>query len=143
VVLDVAQSGADFRFATARAMHDHDVLPDTLSSDLNRFNEGGPVHSLVEVMSKLLALGVPLASVVAMVTANPARVLHLDHEIGSLAPGREADVSVLRMVDGPAVLSDGFESVTVDRRLVPVGCLRAGTWIDADAHAVSPAPLAA
>ena len=143
VVLDVGHSGADFRFAAARALLDLGVLPDTVSSDLNRFNEDGPVHSLIEVMSKVLALGVDLTDVIAMATITPARVLHLDDELGSLAVGRTADITVLRLADGPAALSDGFETVTADRRLEPVGCLRAGAWHAALDHAVAPLPHAA
>jgi dihydroorotase len=140
VVLDLGHSGADFRFAAARRLFELGVLPDTLSTDINLFNESGPVHSLVEVMSKMLALGLPLAAVVAMVTVRPARVVHLEDELGALGPGREADVTVLRLEQGDFELSDGFERVRVPERLVPVGCLRAGAWHDASPYAVSPLP---
>ena len=53
-------------------------------------------------------------------------------ELGTLAPGRSAEVSVLRIDDGDAELSDGYETMVATRRLVPVGCLRAGRWIEAD-----------
>jgi dihydroorotase len=139
VVLDVGHSGADFRFEAARALMDLGVRPSTVSSDLNLFNEGSPVHSLVEVMSKMLALGIDLPDVIAMATSTPAAVLHVEDELGALGVGREADVTLLRLEEGPAVLTDGFEHVTVDERLVPVGCLRAGVWHPAAAHAVSAA----
>ena len=48
--------------------------------------------------------------------------------------GRPAEVSVLRIDEGDAVLSDGFETITASQRLVPVGCLRAGEWIEADSQ---------
>ncbi|HEY3187836.1 MAG TPA: hypothetical protein VGJ70_10200, partial [Solirubrobacteraceae bacterium] len=54
-------------------------------------------------------------------------------ELGALAPGRSAEVSVLRIDEGDAHLSDGYETLVAGRRLVPIGCLRAGTWIEADA----------
>jgi dihydroorotase len=142
VVLDIGHSGADFRFAAARQLMDLGIMPDTVSTDINLFNEGGPVHSLVEVMSKMLALGLDLPAVVAMATSRPAEVLHLEHEIGSLGLGRTADVSVLRLENEDAVLSDGFETINVSSRLVPIGCLRAGRWHDAATHAVSE-PVAA
>lgn len=135
--LDLGHSGSDFRFAAARQLFELGYLPDTLSTDLNLFNEDAPVHSLVEVMSKMLALGVPLESVIAMVTSNPAKVLRRSDVLGSLAVGRQADVSVLKLEDGAFALSDGFETVRTDRRLAPVGCLRAGQWHDAQPHAVS------
>ena len=143
LILDLGHSGSDFRFSAARRLFDLGYLPNTLSTDLNLFNEDGPVHSLVDVMSKVLALGVPLPEVVAMVTATTARVLRRGDVLGALAPGRPADVSVLRIEEGEFPLSDGFETVLARRRLVPVGCLRAGRWHDSAPHAVGPAAVAA
>jgi dihydroorotase len=76
---------------------------------------------------------VPLADVVAMTTSVPAAVIGRADELGTLAVGRSAEVSVLRVDAGDAALSDGFETLVAPQRLVPVGCLRAGTWIEADA----------
>jgi dihydroorotase len=40
---------------------------------------------------------------------------------------------VLRLVDGPAHLTDGFETIEAPERLVPIGCVRGGQWIAATA----------
>jgi len=131
VQLDVGHSGTDFRFATARALFDQGYLPTTISTDLNVFNVEHPVISLAQTMSKMWALGIPLRDVIAMTTGNPARVIHREDELGTLAPGRTANVSVLRVDEGAFELSDGYETVAVERRLAPVGCVRAGAWIEA------------
>ena len=68
-----------------------------------------------------------------MATSAPATVIGRADELGTLAPGRLAEVSVLRIEEGDAALSDGYETLVAGRRLVPVGCLRAGGWIEADA----------
>ena len=47
----------------------------------------------------------------------------------TLALGRCADVTVLGVDDGPAELSDGFETLVADRRLAP-GRLPAGRRVD-------------
>jgi dihydroorotase len=133
VRLDIGHSGTDFRFATARRLFDQGYLPTTISTDLNVFNVDEPVVSLAETMSKVWALGVPLADVVAMATAAPAAVIRRADELGALAAGRSAEVSVLRVEEGDATLSDGYETIVAGRRLAPVGCLRAGSWIEADA----------
>jgi dihydroorotase len=138
VRLDVGHSGTDFRFATARTLFDLGFLPTTISTDLNIFNVDHPVVSLPETMSKIWALGVPLVDVVAMATSSPASVVQRDTELGALAVGREADVSVLRIEEGDAELSDGYETLVASRRLVPVGCLRAGEWIAARSAALAP-----
>jgi dihydroorotase len=131
VHLDVGHSGTDFRFATARTLFDQGYLPTTVSTDLNVFNVDHPVVSLAQTMSKMWALGVPLADVVAMTTCNPARVIHREHELGTIEPGRVANVSVLRIDEGDFELSDGFESISVTQRLSNAGSVRAGTWIPA------------
>ena len=130
--LDVGHSGTDFRFATARTLFDQGFLPTTISTDLNVFNVDHPVVSLAQTMSKMLALGVELPDVVAMTTCNPARVIHREAELGTLAPGRVANVSVLRVDEGDFELSDGLrDGRGRAQRLAPVGCVRAGSWIDA------------
>jgi dihydroorotase len=129
VRLDVGHSGTDFRFSTARVMFDQGYLPTTISTDLNVFNVDHPVVSLAQTMSKIWALGVSLADVVAMTTIGPARVIHREDQLGVLASGREADISVVSVEEGDVELSDGFETITAERRLVPVGCVRAGEWI--------------
>jgi dihydroorotase len=70
---------------------------------------------------------------------NAAATLHREDELGTLAPGRPAEVSVLRVEFGEFAMSDGFETIPVPRRLSPVGCLRAGRWIDALPELASPA----
>ncbi len=131
VNLDVGHSGTDFRFATARVLFDQGYLPTTISTDLNVFNVDHPVVSLVHTMTKIWTLGVPLVDVIAMTTANPARVIGRDAELGTLAPGRSAEVSVLRVEERDIDLSDGYETISAPRSLEPIGCVRAGTWIPA------------
>ena len=133
VRLDVGHSGTDFRVATARRMFDQGFLPNTISTDLNVFNVDPPVVSLPETMSKIWALGVSLPEVIAMTTVNPATVVGRPDQLGTLGVGRVADVSVLRVEEGDIELSDGFEMIPAERRLVPVGCVRAGEWIPAAA----------
>jgi len=133
VRLDIGHSATDFRFRDARRLMAAGVRADTVSTDMNVFNIDRPVVSLAETMSKMLALGVGLSEVVAMATIEPARSIHREHEYGSLQVGRGAEVSVLRLVQGEAHVTDGYETVTTTERLVPVGCVRDGEWIEATA----------
>jgi dihydroorotase len=132
VVLDMGHSGTDFRFREARRLMEQGYHLDTVSTDLNAFNIGGPVFSYLENLTKLLALGLDLPDVVAVATSNAARAIGRSAELGSLAVGRSADISVLRLrTDGPFPVSDGHETLASPAALAPVGCVRAGTWIPA------------
>ena len=113
-------------------LFDLGYLPHTISTDLNVFNIGGPVFSLTDTMSKVWAMGVDL----------PAVIAHGHRQHGHAASGgptRSARwpravrrrLSVLRIDEHAVELSDGFESITAERRLVAEGCVRAGTWMPA------------
>lgn len=143
VRMDIGHSGEDFRFRAARALLEAGYPPHTISTDFNVFNLHGPVFSLATTMSKLWALGCSLMDVVAMTTVNVAEQMHLSATHGRIEVGRAATLSVLRVVEEPTVLSDGYRSITAPRVLQPVGCTVAGRWFDATAAGVAPQEVAA
>ncbi|GAA1400610.1 amidohydrolase family protein [Pseudonocardia kongjuensis] len=55
---------------------------------------GGTARMIDVLRSTVTGSGVPLAAAVTAATRTPARLLGLDHEIGSLAAGHRADVLV-------------------------------------------------
>ena len=74
-------------------------------------------------------------------TANPAKMLRMEDEIGTLEPGREADVSVLEVLTGRFRLSDNSgEEMVAERLVVPAWCMRAGRVVRADSPLV-PEPI--
>jgi dihydroorotase len=136
VVLDMGHSGTDFRFREARRLMDQGYLPNTASTDLNIFTLSGPVFSLAENLTKLLALGLSLPDVIAMATTNVARAIGRMDALGSLDVGHPAEVSVFRVRDdGPFPVSDGHEVIASTHAVEPVGCVRGGTWIPSKAVA--------
>jgi dihydroorotase len=72
-------------------------------------------------MSKLLALGMPLADVVRAVTATPARMLHLDERgFGSLSAGAPAHVTIFDVRDEAREIEDAEgEKRTAKQWIVP------------------------
>ena len=156
--------GSHFSYRTARIVLDAGVMPDTLGADMHGYNttvaappgtpdvhpdegdhlfKGAVRFSLVSAMTSMLALGVPLPQVVAMVTRNAARMVGLEGELGTLKVGGVADVSVLADERGRWVMRDneGTQLVT-ERMLQPRLCLRAGVRFDAGAS-ILPMPQAA
>jgi dihydroorotase len=94
---------------------------------------GAAVFSLVQVMTELLALGLPLPDVVAMATANAATFVGLEGQIGTLAPGTVADVTVLARDVGQWTLQDSLGAqITASERLRPEFALKGGTIHQAD-----------
>jgi dihydroorotase len=82
--------------------------------------------------------------VVATVSSNPARMLGLADEIGALAPGMAADISVLDLLGGRFVLSDNSgEQIVTDTLLRPAFCLKGGQRFEADSPLVPPVQEAA
>lgn len=153
--------GSHFSFEMAKRVLDSGIRPFTLGADMHGYNVRVPQQglsaeekstspfagvapfNLTVAMTELLALGMELGEVVRTVTANPARMLRMEDEIGTLAPGRVADISVLDLLGGEFVLSDnsGIEVVT-DKLLQPSFCLRGGEIIATDSPFV-PAPVLA
>ena len=68
-----------------------------MSTDLHTGNF--TVLSLNDVMSKFLAMGVPLQDIVRRSTVNPANEIHRP-ELGTLSVGKEADIAVLEQLNG-------------------------------------------
>ena len=131
VVFDVGHGAGSFTWATAEAALADGFRPDTISSDLHRFNVAGPVHDLATTLSKFLLLGVSLEDVVRMATAAPAAALDRAGALGSLRVGGEADVTLLRLEEGRFELTDTAGTMReARRRLVPVGAFRGGRTVE-------------
>ena len=74
--------------------------------DIRRYENGhiedvngrlaGSALSLNQAIRNCLDFGlVSLSQAISMATANPSRLLHLDHEIGSIRPGFRADMTII------------------------------------------------
>ena len=160
VTIDVGR-GAHFSFDNARAVLAAGILPTTLGADLHGYNikfpDGGrwyrgmftdteemeppedaalpfsTPYGIHHAMSEMMALGVSLPQVVAMATANAAKMLRMEDKIGTLKPGMDADISVFRILSGEWTLRDsnGKEVIT-NQLLHPESVVRAGKVINTD-----------
>jgi dihydroorotase len=127
VNFDVGHGRGAFNWRVARAALDQGLLPGTISSDIHVWNLAGPVYDLATTASKLLHLGLPLTDVVRRVTTTPAACIGRADELGTLAPGAAADVSVFRLAEGEWTFRDSsLEEETGSARLEPVAVIRAG-----------------
>lgn len=130
VRFDVGHGFYNLKWDVAQHLLDLGFPPDSVSTDGAGRNLFWLVYDLPTVMSKLLALGLPLTDLVAMTTHNAAVQIGRAHELGSLAVGRVADVSVLRLEEREWTALDSHrEERLLPRRLVPVLTVRAGEVI--------------
>lgn len=127
VVLDPALGAGNFGFDVCRTQADLGLYPDTISSDLTAGGRGRVVYSLMECMGRFMAAGYSVADMVRMSTVNAAKALGLQDEIGTLAVGREADITIMDVVNGKWKFIDTVQKeFTGEKALKPVLTLRAG-----------------
>jgi dihydroorotase len=127
VVLDPALGAGNFGFDLARTQSDIGLHPDTISSDLTAGGQSRVVYSLLECIGRYMAVGYTVRDMVRMATANAAQALGMQDEIGALAVGREADISVIEEANGRWGFVDTLgQDFTGEKALQPVLTVRAG-----------------
>lgn len=125
VVLDAALGKGNFGFDVAGKMREAGLAPDTISSDITGM--GQTFQSLMECMAKFLAVGYSVHDVIAMTTSQAAMAIGHADDLGALAVGREADITIMEVVDGEFSFVD-----TIGHRfdgaqgIVPVQTVRGG-----------------
>jgi dihydroorotase len=121
VIFDAANGRNNFANRIARVAIADNFLPDIISTDAGMLNVfRGLAIGLPYIMSKYLNLGVDLVDVVRACTATPADFLNMGGQIGTLAPGSCADVTVLKLKPKGTVFADvANETVIGSQLLVP------------------------
>ena len=133
VWLDTAHGRMNFAFDVGRRILDQGLLPHCISTDLTVPGRLNTVHSMTEMMTRFLGLGFGLEQVVTMCTANPAKAIGEDGRLGSLAVGRQADISVLDIRDGDWVVYDILgSSLPVKKAVVPALTVKRGVVFEPD-----------
>ena len=124
---DTAHGRFNFGFDVAKRVLDQGVMPNCISTDITVPGRLLTVHSMVEIMTRFLGFGFPLEQVIEMCTINPARAIGEQHRLGSLAVGRQADISVLEIRDGRWKVYDALrEAMTVEKAVVPFLTVKRG-----------------
>lgn len=112
----ITQHKVDSRFAV---LISDDAHPHTLVSS----------GHLDHIIRRALSFGVDFITAVQMVTINCAQCFRMDHEIGSIAPGKcadivfidnERDVNITRvMIDGDVVAENGKLTIELEKSCFP------------------------
>jgi dihydroorotase len=128
VIIDVGHGGGSFDFTVCEPAMQQGMAPDTISSDIHSVSINTPGYpTLPWVMSKFLAMGMPLDEVVARATVEPAKVIGRVPGLGTLQVGAPADLAVMDVVDGAVEFVDTRNNKrNGQRKLVPYLTIRGG-----------------
>jgi dihydroorotase len=99
IVFDVGHGGGSFLFRQAVPATKQGFFPDVISTDLHIGSMNSGMKDILNTMSKLLNLGMPLKDVVKANTSRAAEVIKRT-DLGHLSVGTEADITVLRVHKG-------------------------------------------
>ena len=124
VIFDVGHGAGSFWFRNAVPASKQGFVPDSISTDLHIGDY--TTVSMNNVMSKFLALGVPLVDVIRRSTVNPASEIHRS-ELGTLSIGKDADIAVLDLMHGHFGYVDcGVAKMDANAQLIARMTIRAG-----------------
>ncbi|GAA0346538.1 amidohydrolase/deacetylase family metallohydrolase [Oceanobacillus oncorhynchi subsp. oncorhynchi] len=119
VKFDVGHGTSSFSYQTIKRFKENYSYPFTISTDVYEKNFEQPVGSLMDTISKLLAVGYDLEDLIESVTILPARTLSLMN-YGSLEPGKKADITMFHIEKKNRELIDSHgEVMKVNQRLIP------------------------
>ncbi len=128
VIFDNCHGRIHWSLANLQAAVREHFLPDIISSDVIRESVFiYPGFSVLHAMNACYAAGMSLMDIFRMVTVNPARALGKSDALGSLAPGRAADVVVADLMPAKKRIYDRFGGeVMLDELIVPLMTVRNG-----------------
>ncbi len=108
VVFEAADARAHFGLPVAETAIGEGFLPDILASDLTKLSMHlrPTAFNMAMQISKYTELGIPFAKTIELCTLAPAIHMGMADTIGSLTPGRAADVAVFRPVKRANVFGD-------------------------------------
>lgn len=100
IIFDVGHGGGSFRFTQAIPALKSGFIPNTISTDLHTGSMNAGMKDQLNVMSKMLNIGMTLQQVMAASTWHPATVIKKQAELGHLSSGAVADVAVFSLHKG-------------------------------------------
>ncbi len=117
VIFDVGHGGGSFLFEQAVPAIKQGFKPNSISTDLHTGSMNGGMKDMINIMSKLLNVGLTLNEVIEKSTWNPAQIIN-KKDLGHLSVGALADVAVLSLDKGSFGFIDvGGNKINGDKKL--------------------------
>jgi dihydroorotase len=126
IIFDVGYGGISFSFSQAIPAVKSGFYPNSISTDIHTGSMNNAMKDQLSVMTKFMAMGMDLNSVIKASTWNPAQIIKHE-ELGNLSVGTEADVAILNLRPGKFGLYDykGYK-IEADKKLECEMTIRAG-----------------
>jgi dihydroorotase len=129
VLLDVGHGPDGFWFRVAAPALKQGLLPDTISTGMDKSSLLLPRAAMTNVMSKFLAMGLTIEQVVERSTIGPAKAIRRP-DLGSIEEGGVADLALLEMRTGTfSFLDSGHGKLTAAKELRCVLTVRNGVVV--------------
>jgi dihydroorotase len=126
VLFDVGHGNSSFSFRIAVPAVEQGFLPDTISTDINKWSIMLPRANMTTTMSKFLNIGMNMDQIIERLTVNAANAIRRP-DLGHLSEGGWADIAVLQVEKGKFGFVDaGREKLIGDRRIRCVLTVRDG-----------------
>lgn len=105
IIFDVGYGGISFAFSQAIPAVREGFFPNSISTDIHVGSMNNAMKDMLTTMSKFLAMGMDVKSIITASTWNPAREIRHE-ELGNLSVGSVADIAILNMREGKFGLFD-------------------------------------
>jgi dihydroorotase len=129
VLFDLGHGAGSFWFRIAAPAMEQGFGPDSISTDLHQRSSLIPQATMVNCMSKVLNLGMPLEEVIERSTVIPARQIKRP-ELGTLSVGSVADIVVLELQKGSfGFVDSGHARHVGNQKLRCLMTVRAGSIV--------------
>ena len=129
LIFDVGHGGGSFYYDIAVPATQQGFWPNTISTDLHTGSMNGGMKDMLNVVSKMMNLGMSLQEAIAASTWKPAQVIQRE-ELGHLTEGAEADIAVFSLHTGTyGFLDSSAAAASGTQKLEAELTLRAGAIV--------------
>lgn len=126
IIFDVGHGGGSFFYEFAIPATEQGLWPNTISTDLHTGSMNDGMKNMLNVVSNMIALGMPLQEAIKASTWNPARAIQRE-DLGHLSEGAEADIAIFRLHEGEfGFLDSRGYAISGDEKLETELTIRAG-----------------
>lgn len=106
VLFDVCHGVEQFDFEVFKKAVNQGLEPDLISTDMHIKNMKDIHYSLLNVVNKIMELGIPLEKCIEKVTEYPTKVFNLQGSQGRIKVGGEGDFTMFTIDDSEEVITD-------------------------------------